>query len=227
MKRLKGFTLAEVLITITMIGVIAAMTLPVLNNSTQRQQMGPALMKAINVVEATNKALMQERGVRHLGEITVNSFNYAGIIFEETLNASPIELGDYTGVVGPNRDLAILERGFNTADNITYFAPRVAAEVASNPGRSSFGSFFTLLVDVNGTDKGPNIVGRDLFVLNIDFSGQVFAKGSQAWSNYIGGDNPPATWVTTCTDLTNGVNQDASNCAGSIVDNAGRVTYRY
>lgn len=45
-----GFTLAEVLITLTIIGVIATMTLPALMTNTQEQQAKTALKKGINTL---------------------------------------------------------------------------------------------------------------------------------------------------------------------------------
>ena len=53
MKKL-GFTLAEVLITLVIIGVIAAMTVPTLMNNTNAQEFRSALKKAISGV---NQAL--------------------------------------------------------------------------------------------------------------------------------------------------------------------------
>ena len=44
----RGFTLAEVLITLGLIGVVAAITLPALNSDIRAQQIGPSLAKAVN-----------------------------------------------------------------------------------------------------------------------------------------------------------------------------------
>ena len=46
MKKSLGFTLAEVLITLGIIGVVAAMTMPTLMNSTQGAQYKAAYKKA-------------------------------------------------------------------------------------------------------------------------------------------------------------------------------------
>ena len=56
MKKL-GFTLAEVLITLVIIGVIAAMTVPTLMNNTQGQENKTAFKKAIS---SMNQALTME-----------------------------------------------------------------------------------------------------------------------------------------------------------------------
>ncbi len=50
LKTKKGFTLAEVLTTLMVIGVVAAMTIPTLINSTEDQQKKVALKKAVSVL---------------------------------------------------------------------------------------------------------------------------------------------------------------------------------
>ena len=55
-----GFTLAEVLITLAIIGVVATLTLPALMNNTQEQQFKTALKKGLNTlttIAETNNAL--------------------------------------------------------------------------------------------------------------------------------------------------------------------------
>ena len=59
----KGFTLAEVLTTLMVIGVVAAMTIPTLMNSTEDQQRKVALKKAVSVLGQAvqlNKAKEEE-----------------------------------------------------------------------------------------------------------------------------------------------------------------------
>ena len=47
----KGFTLAEVLITLTIIGVVAALTAPALVNNAGFARVGPSLAKFVNTFE--------------------------------------------------------------------------------------------------------------------------------------------------------------------------------
>ncbi|MBR6126283.1 prepilin-type N-terminal cleavage/methylation domain-containing protein, partial [bacterium] len=59
--RKTGFTLAEVLVTLGIIGVVAALTTPALINSTGNAQIGPKLSKARAVFEnATQMMLLEE-----------------------------------------------------------------------------------------------------------------------------------------------------------------------
>ena len=60
MKKKKGFTLAEVLITLSIIGVVSALTLPNLNSGYMRQTTATQLSKAINTLENANALALQE-----------------------------------------------------------------------------------------------------------------------------------------------------------------------
>ncbi len=53
-KLLKAFTLAEVLITLGIVGVVATLTLPALTHSVMEQQTAAALSKAIKTLETAN-----------------------------------------------------------------------------------------------------------------------------------------------------------------------------
>ena len=60
MKKL-GFTLAEVLITLVIIGVIAAMTIPTLMNNTNSQEFRSAFKKAIILMNPLSKKSIVKR----------------------------------------------------------------------------------------------------------------------------------------------------------------------
>ena len=71
MKKKNGFTLAEVLITLTIIGVVAMMTLPALMTNVQEQQAKTGLKKGINTL--TEAAQMNQ---------AVEGFGYADLVAE-------------------------------------------------------------------------------------------------------------------------------------------------
>ena len=64
----KGFTLAEVLITLGIVGVVASMTLPTLNNNVQKQTYEAGAKKAYNVVSNAVSMYMVDQGVDDLSE---------------------------------------------------------------------------------------------------------------------------------------------------------------
>lgn len=73
MMKKNGFTLAEVLITLAIIGVVATMTLPALMNNTAEQQYKTGLKKGINTL--TEAANMNQ---------AIDGFDYASITSDDT-----------------------------------------------------------------------------------------------------------------------------------------------
>ncbi len=74
-----GFTLAEVLITLTIIGVIATMTLPALMTNTQEQQAKTALKKGINTL--TEAAQLSQ---------AIDGIDYASLTSTKTDSVDPV-----------------------------------------------------------------------------------------------------------------------------------------
>lgn len=70
-----GFTLAEVLITLTIIGVIATMTLPALMTNTQEQQAKTALKKGINTLTEAAQLSQAIDGIDYasISDVTTDS----------------------------------------------------------------------------------------------------------------------------------------------------------
>ena len=85
MMKKNGFTLAEVLITLAIIGVVATLTLPALMTNTQEQQSRTALKKGINTL--TEAAQMNQ---------AIDGFDYATFSTTSTNNANdvPDEVGN-------------------------------------------------------------------------------------------------------------------------------------
>ena len=63
-----GFTLAEVLITLGIVGVVASMTLPTLNNNVQKQTYEAGAKKAYNIISNAVGMYMVDQGVDDLTE---------------------------------------------------------------------------------------------------------------------------------------------------------------
>ena len=78
-----GFTLAEVLITLGIVGVVAALTAPALVQNAGSAQIGPKLAKAVNTFEVANENLLSDTGAASVvgagatgGDATSTSVNY-------------------------------------------------------------------------------------------------------------------------------------------------------
>ena len=130
----KGFTLAEVLITLAIIGVVAALTIPSVIVKTQQQEFKTAAKKAHSVLSQAMQLTEVQDGY---SPYTDNSASQ-----QEFLNALMNNMNIVKSESDGNRPV------FYTADGIKYFIDGMGDDYV----------YFT--VDVNG-DKGPS-KGDDL-----------------------------------------------------------------
>ena len=137
-----GFTLAEVLITLVIIGVIAAMTVPTLMNNTNSQEFRSALKKAISSI---NQAIEREYAVdgNTLGDI--DSSKLLDDVFKQNLqvidDSYSISKGDLNG-----------KSAFVTADGMFFVIDTFTPDTCDFENEKVCGSIY---VDVIG-EKGPN-----------------------------------------------------------------------
>ena len=157
-----AFTLAEVLITLGIIGVVAAMTMPTLMGSTQEAQYKTAFKKQMSVIgQAINIAVAQN------GEDLSSS----------TAQTNPATAANTTGNIvnvlsnglsRTNRDVGTLGSG-HTFDGSTskqavkggaynahfYLQDGTSVHAASGSSACTFAAPCSILIDTNGV-KGPN-----------------------------------------------------------------------
>ena len=232
-KNKKAFTLAEVLITLSIIGIVAAMTVPTLMANANKQIYVTGLKKAYNQLQNAVKNLPMEMGCSPgdyscINSTTWNSYDTSGIEalasqFRLSKDVSACNfksistLGDYFG--GGYNDT--YSKCFKTADGMIFVAN----------GSFYYDSYID--VDVNG-EKGPNRWGRDIFIFNFrtepaDWinpplpAGTLYANGSKT-SERLG----YGYWKNYCTDAN--MKKDKPNnwygryCAGRVLE-TGKMDY--
>lgn len=144
MKNRLGFTLAEVLITLVIIGVIAAMTIPSLLQNTNQQEYISAAKKAVS---ALNQAITLNYALD--GEDAGDSTSSLYTMFNKRLSIATT-ISNTEGA--PH---------FVTADGIEYtFSTAVACgetgrNVTSSSAVTGSSACATITIDVNA-NKGPN-----------------------------------------------------------------------
>lgn len=228
MKRFKkGFTLAEVLLSLTIVGVLAAMTVPSLMVNVQKQQVGPALAKAINSLESANRLMLSDKGLRRLDELN----NGVGIAAYLNDISSYLSLRRDSSTIRPfykfdlttSHGFALVTYWFTDKNGISY-GNKLGCATNNNDNMPNVysGKYYTVYIDTNGSSKKPNAIGHDIFQVLVDVSGQVIPFGSRAYADYMGVSE---TWVTKCASNKKAVPVDANYCAGAIVDNGFRVLY--
>ncbi len=168
-----AFTLAEVLVTVGIIGVVAAMTVPNLMENYQRQSYITQLRKVYSEFSQAAESAMADSNTQRLREaraIRNNSFlqNYfkttqtcsADTISDcfadtyTTINGGALRLRDY---ISGNSSCAVVASGYSVClsnDNV-------------------------ITVDVNGK-QGPNVMGRDLFLMRYEDNGSISSAYSSS-----------------------------------------------
>ena len=154
-----GFTLAEVLITLVIIGVIAAMTVPTLMQNTNAEEFRSGLKKAIS---ATNQALTLNYALEGL---TAQDYTTAEDLVENVFKARMAVVSDGNAVgefPGADQSCGAL---FTTNDGMVYCVTSDYASDNSDTEGSKCDAYQTapcgsadapqLWVDVNGQKK-PN-----------------------------------------------------------------------
>ncbi len=166
----EGFTLAEVLITLGIIGVVAAMTMPTLMNSTNGAQYKTAYKKALSVLSQAvvlNVALddydMQQTSSTGTGENDASLYN----IFFNRMNVVKTEGNTYKALLKTGSDNKTMkdatEDTFGVTDNytlyfndgITFTFPKSAMGCTEGNKRGDEAVECKGVIDVNG-EKNPN-----------------------------------------------------------------------
>lgn len=74
----RGFTLAEVLITLGIVGVVAALTAPALVQNAGSAQVGPKLAKAVSTIETATETTLLEEGTSSVYPLFGDSHSLGG-----------------------------------------------------------------------------------------------------------------------------------------------------
>jgi len=162
----RGFTLAEVLLTLAIIGIVAALTIPAVITKATRDQYVVALRKAYNTLKAVEREAIREQGEMKYWDWKNDNTDFDRYykpyfdILKECINYDKgcfaLEYYDLNGSPS-NEDLnSNIRRRFITPDGIAY-----SYRTHRNAKRQ--GEF---IVDINGKN-GINTFGRDTFVFDL------------------------------------------------------------
>ena len=190
MKNLRAFTLAEVLITLGVIGVIAALTLPALIQKYQEKQTVVKLKKELSIFQQAYNMALQNYGTPDNWEIIGNRnaegakniydilSQYLKIAKNCEQNEGCFAQGYYKRVGGSDwttidDDFSGLKlHRFILADGTLAYIQTRSASCESNGFECAF-----IGIDINGKNK-PNTFGKDLFIFILTKNG-IIPRGMQ------------------------------------------------
>ena len=225
-----AFTLAEVLITLGIIGVVAAITMPILVGHYNKQAWVNQLKKTVSTLENGFKLAMAEDGVDKLSETTL--WQSAGTTCTGGVDSSACDnfytnFQKYFNVTYSKSTTPRLFGNLSNPSNTAYGIKMQinfpsSAQIQLNalkqtPFGGTFGphlSIVDIVIDVNGI-KNPNVMGRDVFLFGVTEYGQVIPYGSDAANNAFCSRSSNKT-LSSCGNDFGSWNWDTSSSIGCI-----------
>jgi len=164
-----AFTLAEVLITLVIIGIIAAITVPTLITKYQKEQTVTRLKKAYSALAQTTQRAIADNGPMDSWEVGATSVE-SSVAFNNKylipyLSVSKNCETDTNGDCNPNyfKSLSGVASAEDNERTRSSFYLNDGTLVSSSTFASDAYKDVHIYVDINGQKK-PNIKGKDVFV---------------------------------------------------------------
>ncbi len=211
----RAFTLAEVLVTLGIIGVVSAMTVPTLMQNYQRKSYVTQLHKVYNQLSQALLQYQNDKNALNLKE--------AGLISNTALGTF---MNDYFKIVktcdtisdcfAPSyKDMNGAAYSVMTADVKSYV---LASGVSIRPNYALEGDrMINVMVDINGL-QGPNIHGRDLFFMFIYNNGIIDDRNTTAPMTE---DQRNTSYNSRCAKNSGQI----GGCFGKILNDGWEMTY--
>lgn len=188
----QGFTLAEVLITLGIIGVVAAMTIPALISNARKKDYETGFQKAYSVLSQAIMLMKVDEGQvwanynyqdnNGQSSWSITSFNtslmrYMSVAKDCGTTCMPNE-NAYRNFSNTNSFGAsgIMQKQFYTNDGML-----ISPVVYNSPN-----TLINIYVDVNGYNNKPNRAGYDIFIFQLLPDDRLVPQGAPNtfWQNY-------------------------------------------
>lgn len=239
MKKINGFTLAEVLITLAILGVVAALTLPVLVTNIEKNSWITGLKNGKSNLDRAFAQMLAENNTDTLDEVP---------LWEDS-SKQDSEMRRYFKIdkIGSGRDEKIYKPDYSVTTELSgikrYTLPNMSIlnvtfhDATHNDGESTEGkkncsdilkaggniceNYASIYLDVNGK-KGPNTIGKDIFYFYLSREGKLFPfggddinifDGSTKWNSEAG-----------CKGNLNNI-KDPKTCTARVIDNEYDMDY--
>ncbi len=191
-----AFTLAEVLITLGIIGVVAAMTLPTLIQNKQHRELETALKKNYSNIQNALNLMAYDRGEK----VNYSTYEHGGFKREFIKYFKAAKDCDDMSCVGHDGDketdgTPYITKKYRNFTNTNYVASYLLddGQFMLSDGAMIFidqpdfnrlpddpaEKRLLIQVDVNGLSKGPNRFGYDLFSFQVHDSGKLLPMGAE------------------------------------------------
>lgn len=232
-KQFFAFTLAEVLVTLGIIGVVSALTVPTLMQNYQKKSYVTQLHKVYNEILQASMNLQTDKNAVNLRETGLGSVdgsvnfikNYFKVIQDCGNDPSPcFASGNYKKIDGTK----YLNYDNSASKSHHYFVLASGAAIVIYPHTDISDNIVVEIgTDINGK-QGPNIVGRDVFGMYLYNNGVIddYSVDVDAGREYI---DPPLSEEVREKNFQSACNSSQSTwghgCFGKILNDNWEMTY--
>ncbi len=207
MKKL-GFTLAEVLITLAIVGVVLAVTILTFTTKMQMSKIGPRLAKSVAGFEQASKTVLSDNNVDRLTMLYASGTSFNSVAFLTAME------DHFKGDLDADNNDEI----FHAKDGVDFkIAKQCTMTTVSSlplPHRRMVCS--EVAIDIDGIQAGPNKDSRDRFYFQLMDDGSLRPMGG-SWDT-------ANKWQTKCPK--NQKPTDPSRCAGHVMENGLKAEYK-
>ncbi len=207
-----GFTMSELITTISIIGVVAALVLPAFVARYQKEGWVAGLKKSSSFISQAASTITFENQVNSWN-VTDNDIKSVQAVYDhfkkelklledcgcnvgktktncwseevtKTLSGDPYEF-EYPGGIGLDACHAILVDG----SNISFDISGASDKLLGTKNKASF----VINIDINGK-KGPNMLGRDVFVYTFDPEKNAITSAGSANDSPLCSESSDSKW---------------------------------
>ncbi|MBR2526504.1 hypothetical protein IKE67_08585 [bacterium] len=218
LKKFFAFTMAEVLVVIAVIGVTAALALPTVSNNIEEKKVVSALRKIYPELETAYQAVVSQYGKPPEWADADNNTDGSqmNLLFHNKL----LKHMTYKAEDSTNRKIILKDNS-----EIEYYILKTPHMLSNEfdfstktQHNSCTGEMGTFVVDINGSQKGENTIGRDKFTFYICYEEGIVPSGeSDAGPIANNTNNDNAAWIIKAG------NMDYLKCADQLDWNTKRT----
>lgn len=217
-----AFTLAEVLITIGIIGVVASLSVPTIMGNYQKKTYVTSLHKVYNEISQAIEQVMTDKNAETIDEAGLTTQAALNEWVQTYFRVSHNCQGDSTKCMAPNNQYKKLKKSssnyMTTRTGHNYFGLSSGAVIRPLLGKEG-NKRFNLLVDTNGKNA-PNTLGRDVFFIGVYNNGGI--------DDYAAGKNAPLSNTDRNSLFTSQCNANDDSpwgCFGKVLSDGWQMNY--
>lgn len=213
----RGFTLAEVMIAMALIGVIASLTIPTFVSSSRNKANATKLGTIVTATENAFVSMIASEAVQDLTETPFYS------LLSSDMASAMAELNKYLKITygNSNGQYAIVTTKNGATLNFNFETKNATEAAANSAGFSSLGSIGQVIIDVNGSAK-PEKDGRDKFYFLVGDNGTLYPAGGRIYSLI---DTSAKLWNTSDANYSCQNGSVTRGCTARLMENSYEVDY--